>query len=60
VHFKTCFIQAKEGDIKKQYEFKRKLGSGGFSSVFLARNKESNDMVAIKSLDKKTIKSEDY
>ena len=56
---KICFIQAKEGDIKKQYEFKRKLGSGGFSTVFLARNKETNDEVAIKSVDKSKINKEE-
>ena len=38
---KTWFIQSREGNIKEQYFFEKKLGSGGYGAVYLAKNKQT-------------------
>ena len=42
----------------KGYELLRELGRGGMSRVFLAKNKDSGDEVAIKVLDMETIEDD--
>ena len=36
---KAWFIQSRQGNIKDQYYFEKKLGSGGYGAVYLAKNK---------------------
>ena len=35
------FIDSKQGNIKDDYFFEKKLGSGGYGAVYLAKNKKS-------------------
>ncbi len=35
------FIESLQGNIKEKYFFEKKLGSGGYGAVYLARNKSS-------------------
>ena len=36
---KSWFVQSREGNIKDEYFFEKKLGSGGYGAVYLAKNK---------------------
>lgn len=36
---KAWFIQSKVGNIKDHYFFEKKLGSGGYGAVYLAKHK---------------------
>ena len=36
---KAWFIQSRKGNIKDQYFFEKKLGSGGYGAVYLAKHK---------------------
>jgi len=36
---RSWFIQSRRGNIKDQYFFEKKLGSGGYGAVYLALNK---------------------
>jgi len=38
---KAWFIQSRVGNIKDHYFFEKKLGSGGYGAVYLAKNKTS-------------------
>ena len=38
---RTWFIKSREGNIKDQYFFEKKLGSGGYGAVYLAKNKQT-------------------
>ena len=38
-HDKSWFVQSREGNIKDEYYFEKKLGSGGYGAVYLAKNK---------------------
>lgn len=38
---KAWFIQSRVGNIKDDYYFEKKLGSGGYGAVYLARNKQT-------------------
>jgi len=38
---KAWFIQSRTGNIKDHYFFEKKLGSGGYGAVYLAKNKTS-------------------
>ena len=38
---RSWFIKSREGNIKDTYFFEKKLGSGGYGAVYLARNKET-------------------
>jgi len=49
---KTWFIQSREGNIKEQYFFEKKLGSGGYGAVYLAKNKQTGAKVAVKAMQK--------
>jgi len=43
------------GNIKEKYFFEKKLGSGGYGAVYLAKNKISGEKVAIKAMQKSRI-----
>jgi len=38
---RAWFIQSRVGNIKDHYFFEKKLGSGGYGAVYLAKNKLS-------------------
>ena len=58
---KAWFIQSRVGNIKDHYFFEKKLGSGGYGAVYLAKNKTSGTQpfltnlgqrVAVKAMQK--------
>lgn len=49
---KAWFIQSRTGNIKDEYFFEKKLGSGGYGAVYLARNKNTGTRVAVKAMQK--------
>jgi len=55
---KSWFIDSKKGNIKNEYFFEKKLGTGGYGAVYLARNKKTGNYVAIKAIQK--LKVKDY
>jgi serine/threonine protein kinase len=38
---RSIFIESLVGNIKEKYFFEKKLGSGGYGAVYLAKNKKS-------------------
>ena len=38
---RSLFIESLVGNIKEKYFFEKKLGSGGYGAVYLAKNKKS-------------------
>jgi serine/threonine protein kinase len=38
---RSIFIESLVGNIKEKYFFEKKLGSGGYGAVYLARNKQT-------------------
>ena len=36
---RSLFIESLKGNIKEKYFFEKKLGSGGYGAVYLAKNK---------------------
>ena len=38
---RSWFIDSKQGNIKDDYYFEKKLGSGGYGAVYLAKSKKS-------------------
>ncbi len=38
---KHIFIDSKQGNIKEEFYFEKKLGSGGYGAVYLAKNKRT-------------------
>ena len=38
---RAIFIESLVGNIKEKYFFEKKLGSGGYGAVYLAKNKTS-------------------
>ena len=36
---RSLFIESQVGNIKEKYFFEKKLGSGGYGAVYLAKNK---------------------
>ena len=53
---KTWFIDSKKGNIKNEYFFEKKLGTGGYGAVYLAKNKKTGNYVAVKAIQKLKIK----
>jgi serine/threonine protein kinase len=65
------FIESLSGNIKEKYFFEKKLGSGGYGAVYLAKNKKNGkvenlfmtviigDKVAIKAMQKSRISDYD-
>jgi len=49
---RSWFIQSRAGNIKDEYFFEKKLGSGGYGAVYLARNKITGNKVAVKAMQK--------
>lgn len=43
---------ARQGNIKDEYFFERKVGSGGFGVVYSAKNRLTRQRVAIKAIHK--------
>lgn len=41
---RSWFIQSRRGNIKDQYFFEKKLGSGGYGAVYLALNKQTGNL----------------
>jgi hypothetical protein len=39
----SWFIDSKEGNIKDIYYFEKKLGSGGYGAVYLAKHKKTGN-----------------
>lgn len=46
------FVACKKGKIKDFYNFHAKLGSGGYSKVYLASHKISKEKRCVKVIDK--------
>lgn len=38
---RSLFIESLVGNIKEKYFFEKKLGSGGYGAVYLAKNKQT-------------------
>jgi len=38
---RSIFIESLVGNIKEKYFFEKKLGSGGYGAVYLAKNKKT-------------------
>jgi hypothetical protein len=36
---KSWFVKSRQGNIKDEYFFEKKLGSGGYGAVYLAKHK---------------------
>jgi len=49
---KSWFVQSRQGNIKDEYFFEKKLGSGGYGAVYLAKNKTTGVKVAVKAMQK--------
>ena len=49
------FLKIKETLITDDYEFLNEIGKGSFGSVFKAFNKKSNEVRAIKKINKSTL-----
>lgn len=47
---RAIFIESLTGNIKEKYFFEKKLGSGGYGAVYLAKNKQTGEKVAIKAM----------
>ena len=56
-YFKHSFIRQKE-DVRNHYEIKNKIGQSRFAHIYKAREKESNELRAIKIYDKNRIRTE--
>ena len=41
---RSMFIESLQGNIKEKYFFEKKLGSGGYGAVYLARNKQNGKL----------------
>lgn len=44
---KQMFIDSKQGNIKDEYFFEKKLGSGGYGAVYLAKNKKNGKFTCV-------------
>jgi len=42
---RAMFVQSLQGNIKEKYFFEKKLGSGGYGAVYLARNKSTGKFI---------------
>lgn len=42
---RSIFIESLVGNIKEKYFFEKKLGSGGYGAVYLAKNKQSGKLI---------------
>lgn len=53
------YSASKTASIAEIYDFKEQLGNGGYGRVFKGIQKETNQQVAIKVIEKKTVTDED-
>lgn len=44
---RSMFIESLQGNIKEKYFFEKKLGSGGYGAVYLAKNKVSGKSISV-------------
>ena len=42
---RSIFIESLVGNIKEKYFFEKKLGSGGYGAVYLAKNKKTGKSI---------------
>ena len=49
---KKMFMCSKIGNIKEHYHFDKNIGQGSFGVVYLARNRQTLQQVAIKAIEK--------
>ena len=42
---RSMFIESLQGNIKEKYFFEKKLGSGGYGAVYLAKNKITGKLI---------------
>ena len=42
---RSIFIESLVGNIKEKYFFEKKLGSGGYGAVYLAKNKQTGKLL---------------
>ena len=57
-HDKSWFVQSREGNIKDEYFFEKKLGSGGYGAVYLAKNKTTGRSLRVNiSSDQTSLRS---
>ncbi len=56
---KEIFVSKFEGSIEEKYEVIKELHKGGYGKVYLAKNKDTGDLRAVKSLSKNNITPED-
>lgn len=47
---RSMFIESLQGNIKEKYFFEKKLGSGGYGAVYLAKNKHNSKSKCIIAL----------
>ena len=52
---RSIFIESLVGNFKEKYFFEKKIGSGGYGAVYLAKNKQTSEKVAIKAMQKSRI-----
>ena len=45
---RSIFIESLVGNIKEKYFFEKKLGSGGYGAVYLAKNKKTGKSLILK------------
>ena len=49
---KEIFVSKFEGSIEEKYEVIKELHKGGYGNVYLAKNKDTGDLRAVKSFQK--------
>lgn len=50
------FVNSIKGNIKQKYHFKEKLASGGFGVVYLAEDRQTKELFAVKAIQQKKVK----
>ena len=46
---RQLFIDSRQGNIKDEYYFEKKLGSGGYGAVYLAKHKKTGTILLLNS-----------
>lgn len=50
------FVDSVKGNIKQKYHFKEKLANGGFGVVYLAEDRQTKELFAVKAIQQKKVK----